>query len=290
MTKKLTLLLMTTAISIILVACAKEPPKCSDEATITLVQQIILDKVVETDRLSDAETKANIRIDLPRASAFDEKIKKYRCEAKLTVGGNYELPISYESQLDDKNQHIVLVANIDRSTLLTLQSFIVGSIQRSRDGNVVTTAPNASATNSNSPALETQTTGFKEPKGVTTPFKSRFGELFIDAEKVLTFKGKPVSPLIQGNSSLSLVDYQQGKVSDLFIVQDTGGTACPAQYYFVTLSAEGVKQSKVFGTCSDLLKTQKKGELIIVSMPGEKGAHIFTLEGNEVLDNGKPSK
>lgn len=136
----------------------------------------------------------------------------------------------------------------------------------------------------------TQSPSFAEPKNVATPFKSRFGELSIDAENVLTFKGKPVSPLIQGNSSLSLADYQQGKASDIYVVQDTGGTACPAQYYFVTLSAEGVKQSKAFGTCSDLLKTQKNGEGIIVSMPGANEDHIFTLAGNEVFDNGKPAK
>ncbi|MBY0575401.1 MAG: hypothetical protein K2P67_02250 [Gallionellaceae bacterium] len=73
-----------------------------------------------------------MKIDFPRASAFDGKIKKYSCEAKLTVGGMYELPIAYESQLDDKNQHIVSVGGIRRADLFALQAGMIEGIRKSR--------------------------------------------------------------------------------------------------------------------------------------------------------------
>lgn len=125
------LIVATMAVSV-LAACEKEPPKCSDEDTFSLVRKIILDQLGGSEGLSEKEIKDNMRIELPRASAFDEKIKKYSCEAKLIAGEMYQLPISYESQLDDKGQHIVSVAGIRRGDLFGLQAGIIEGIKNSR--------------------------------------------------------------------------------------------------------------------------------------------------------------
>lgn len=113
--------------------CAKEPPKCSDEATFSLVRQIIADQLGGREGVTDKELQDNMRIEFPRPSAYDEKIKKITCEAKLIAGGTVEMPITYESQLDDKNQHIVSVGGISRRDLIALQLAIANGIQKGRE-------------------------------------------------------------------------------------------------------------------------------------------------------------
>lgn len=132
MAGKISTLIKVTVVAIFLVACAKEPPKCSDDETFALIRQIIMDQLGGSEGLSEKEIKENLVIELPRASAFDEKIKKYSCEAKLIAGGMYQLPITYESQLDDKNQHVVSVGGIGRGDLLGVQSGMIEGIKKIR--------------------------------------------------------------------------------------------------------------------------------------------------------------
>lgn len=113
--------------------CAKEPPKCSDEETFSLIRQIIIEKVGGEKGITGEEIKNNMKIELPRASAFDEKIKKYSCEAKLIAGGTIELPITYESQLDDNNQHIVSVGGISNGDLRSVAYAIAQGIAADRE-------------------------------------------------------------------------------------------------------------------------------------------------------------
>ncbi len=117
----------------IVAGCANEPPKCSDESTFSLIRQIIVDQLGGREGVTDNELQENMKIELPRASAFDEKIKKYSCEAKLIAGGTIQLPITYESQLDDKNQHIVSVGGISRGDLYRLQNAITNGIKEGRE-------------------------------------------------------------------------------------------------------------------------------------------------------------
>ncbi len=127
--------IMVTVIATFLAACAKEPPKCSDEDTFSLIRKIVLDQVGGGEGLTETEIKENIKIELPRASAFDEKIKKYSCIAELNVGGTIQhpIPITYESQLDDKNQHIVYVGGISRVDLFSMQAGMIEGIKKSRE-------------------------------------------------------------------------------------------------------------------------------------------------------------
>jgi hypothetical protein len=100
---------------------------------------------------------------------------------------------------------------------------------------------------------------------------TRFGSLSINDQNILLFQGKSLTPTIQGNNSLSVLGTYPLKNSDAVLIQDNGGTACPAQLYFVELSKKGVKATSVFGSCSDLVEAKQTGEIITVTMPGFMG-------------------
>lgn len=141
MTGKISAVAMVTVMAVFLAACAKQPPKCSDDNTFSLVRKIILDHIGGSEGLSEKEIQENMKIELPRATAFDEKIKKYSCEAKLIAGGMYQLPITYESQLDDKNQHLVSVGGISPGDLFSVRLGVIEGIKKSRAERDITTKP-----------------------------------------------------------------------------------------------------------------------------------------------------
>ena len=127
MNGKISGVLAVGVMSVFLAGCSKAPPKCSDEDTALLVRKIILDQFGGSEGLTEKEILENLKIELPRASSYDEKIKKYSCEAKLVAGNKYQLPITYESQLDDQNQHVVSVSGIALGDQYLLkQAFIEG--------------------------------------------------------------------------------------------------------------------------------------------------------------------
>lgn len=100
---------------------------------------------------------------------------------------------------------------------------------------------------------------------------TRFGALKINDENVLLYKNRPLNPEIQGNNSLSVVGTYQLGNSDVVLVQNNGGTDCPALLYFVTVSASGVKATPAFGTCNDLINVKQIADSISVTMPGFMG-------------------
>ena len=136
MKNKVRSIAIVTFLSALTVGCEKEPPKCSDEDTFTLVRQIIVDqrggRKAATDKELHKAFQDSIKIELPRASAFDEKIKRFSCEAKLIVGGSPELPITYESQLDDRNQHIVSVGEMSRGNQIAIEVAFVKVFMKNR--------------------------------------------------------------------------------------------------------------------------------------------------------------
>jgi hypothetical protein len=133
---------------------------------------------------------------------------------------------------------------------------------------------------------------------------TRFGSLKINDENMLFYKNRPLSPEIQGNNSLSVVGTYQFGSSDVVLIQDNGGTACPAQLYFVTTSASGVKASSAFGTCADLIDIKPMADSISVTMPGFTGPfeskaaqrkaakekHVYVFKSGLLTENGKPVK
>jgi len=130
---------------------------------------------------------------------------------------------------------------------------------------------------------------------------TRFGPLQIGGEfgNLLSFKGHR---LVRGDNRLSLVETFRMGAADVILVQETGGNACPALYYFVRVSASGAKATAAFGTCDELTQVTRKGDTISVSLPGylgpfepaaarEKAAreqHVFTYRAGVVSEKGEP--
>ena len=140
----------------------------------------------------------------------------------------------------------------------------------------------------------------QEENTITT----RFGALTISDAGTLLFKGNPFDPPFKPENSLGLSERYQIGATDVVLVTDNGGTACPAIYYFVTVKKSGAKITPAFGTCSDLIKIKRTGDSISVSMPGYQGPfnskraqlragrerHVFIYRAGVVTENGKPVK
>ena len=58
--------------------------------------------------------------------------------------------------------------------------------------------------------------------------------------------------MVQGNSRLDLVAHYELDGQDVVLLQDTGGTGCPALFRFATLSPQGIAVTPEFGSCSDI--------------------------------------
>ena len=155
-------------------------------------------------------------------------------------------------------------------------------------------------TSAKNPAMETSVLGYEKT------MKTRYGVLNVREEgNTLLFKGKPVTPAIEGNSSLSIVaSYELGK-NDVFLLENAGGTACPALYRLVTINGAGLRATPEFGTCSEIIyPTSDLKESVTVAMPGFRGPFnpvaeqqkmrmtktVYTYRNGQVSENGKPIK
>lgn len=56
--------------------------------------------------------------------------------------------------------------------------------------------------------------------------------------------------VVQGNNALDMVAHFELEGHDIVVLQDTGGTGCPALYRFATLTPQGIAATSEFGTCS----------------------------------------
>jgi uncharacterized protein YecT (DUF1311 family) len=126
----------------LLLACSKEPPKCSDPATVSLLKDIVFDKLnLDTgarEKIGVQLLDSLLGVDNARPSAYDEKIKKFSCEATLVAKGNgdkgdsYSLPVQYESQLDDKNNHIVALKGVLVADLRQVDLYLATGIENAK--------------------------------------------------------------------------------------------------------------------------------------------------------------
>lgn len=80
------LVMAISASVMVALGCASEPPKCSEEDTLSVLKELVSKSFLEFDEASKDELSESIRFELPRATAFDEKIKKFSCEARLVAG------------------------------------------------------------------------------------------------------------------------------------------------------------------------------------------------------------
>jgi hypothetical protein len=131
--KKLLTTIILPALTCILAGCAQEPPKCSDEKTLTTAKRLVAEMVGNVDALranSIDDILAHLRLDIPRATAYDEKIKRYTCTAKVIAADMYEVPFTYESQLDDKKDHIVAVSGFGSGDLFSMQGAVFTALHK----------------------------------------------------------------------------------------------------------------------------------------------------------------
>ena len=133
---------------------------------------------------------------------------------------------------------------------------------------------------------------------------TRFGALTVNDDKMLLFKGHPLKPPIEGNNSLDVGEPYQIGSTDVVLITNNGGTACPSLYYLVTISASGAKSSPLFGTCAEVTTVKRTGDSISVYMPGFQGPfesqrkqlraarekHVFIFRAGVVTENGKRVK
>lgn len=133
---------------------------------------------------------------------------------------------------------------------------------------------------------------------------TRFGSLEVNDGNVLLFNNQVLNPEIQGNNSLSLIGVYQVADSDVVLVQDNGGTGCPALYYLLNISSSGVKPTPEFGSCTDLIFVKKMKKSIVVKMGGyrhissskaefkkaSKEKFTYVFKGGVLTENGKRLK
>jgi len=111
-------------------------------------------------------------------------------------------------------------------------------------------------------------------------------------EPKLLLNGKKI--LEPETFSLDIVrTFAIGETDVVLVMDNSGGTACPVQYFFVTVTLQGTaKLSPEFGTCSDLAKSTQSGSKISVTMPKMTGlgnAKYVYFNGS-ITENGKPIK
>jgi hypothetical protein len=132
-------------------------------------------------------------------------------------------------------------------------------------------------------------------QGYDSSVKTRHGTVSVRAQDhVLLFRGKPVVPVIEGNSGMSIVaSYEQGQAAVL-LMQNTGGSACPAVFRVLTVAAGGVRMTPEFGTCSDIIYPSfdaKTGLKISMVRMGEgplaKTVYQWSPDGR-LTENGQP--
>jgi hypothetical protein len=133
---------------------------------------------------------------------------------------------------------------------------------------------------------------------------TRFGNLGLDEENYVIFKGRRVEPPMQANSALEMGEPVRLGSSYVVLVTIIGGTACPYLYHFVTVSKAGAKATGEFGTCNQATDVKRSASSIVVSMRGFRGPfepeasrkkafrehHTFIFRDGVVTENGKPAK
>ena len=115
-------------------------------------------------------------------------------------------------------------------------------------------------------AMETVVFGYDKSK------LTRFGRVSIrESDNRVMFRGAAVLPALVDANPLTIVANYEIGANDVLLLQETGGQACPALFWFVTLTTKGVHTTKPFGSCSDVIYPRFKGTQITVSMPGSAG-------------------
>lgn len=128
---------------------------------------------------------------------------------------------------------------------------------------------------------------------------TRFGELSVRRDEVLRFNEQPLEPLLKGNDGLYVGNPFVIGESDVVLVTNVGGTACPRLYWFVSVTRSGARATPSFGTCSVALTVTRAGDTIRVTMRGYRGpfepeaerskaaaqTHVFVFHDGVVIED-----
>lgn len=125
-----------------------------------------------------------------------------------------------------------------------------------------------------------------EKSEVTTPM----GTATVSEDNVLLLNGQPTVPVVKGDFSLSIERHTAFRGGyALLLMNDSGGTACPAQYRWVLLDAtRGLVASPEFGTCSDSVDVSQADNSLMVTMPKADGRSVmYAFDGTTVFEDGR---
>lgn len=283
--------IVVTLITILLIGCSKEPPKCSDDNTIALVKKIIIDSG-KSNELTEKEIQTiydNIKIEHARPSAFDAKIKKYSCEAQL-IAGSHKMPINYESQIGDKGQHIVSVSGFSKGDLFMVALGIADALRKSEAARS-DTIPQPQQSKLEQPNQASEQNVAIAP-GEGKQAVTRHGRLTIVGDlnnMQLMFNGRK----LRDGDGLSLSiekKFMTGNSDIILVMNNSGGTACPVRFFFVNIKGENdVQLSPEFGTCSDQIEVSQNEEQIILKMPDSSGKKVqYSYIKGIITEDGKP--
>lgn len=95
--------------------------------------------------------------------------------------------------------------------------------------------------------------------------------LTVDGKSELLFHNHPLQPPIRGNSALDIGRVFHMDSTDVVLVKDIGGTACPYLYYLVTIRDSKAQATPEFGSCTEAVSASRKGDSIVLTMHGYRG-------------------
>lgn len=220
------------------------------------------------------------------------------------TGDVYYLHKGELKTLAKKDRNIILVLFICAVSINVFRAVVDTSttetIQPAVDKSVTGRPAQPESATAETPT-DTKTTALIPLTANAQNIPTRFGGMAVSAENVLLYKNHPLDPSVAGNNSLSVIGTYSIGNEDIVLIQDNGGSACPALYYFVTVTASTAKATPSFGTCTDLIEVNKLTDSISIRMPGflgpfepvqdQKNAmkekHIFIFKDNVLTENGK---
>ena len=199
--------------------------------------------------------------------------------AKVT-GNAITQPIRYTVQeTDDRKQVVVKSEGVDAVAKLVGNLAFLALMEHALDLSGGTPAaalpasmPAATVAGASAPppAAASGPPAAVEETGPTTV--TRYGPITVNKDPELLFHGKPLTPPLGGNNSLDVHQKFEIGADDVLLIQNTGGTACPAQFHFVRVTASGAQATPAFGTCTDLVEVARDGDAVRVTMSGYMGS------------------
>jgi len=118
--------------------------------------------------------------------------------------------------------------------------------------------------------------------------ETRYGHLTTNEHAQLILNGRLVKPAIQANSSLSIKESYRIGEDHVVLIENIGGSACPALFNFVSVRANGAQSYPTFGTCSDIYQAERSGDSVVITMQGQENeSHQYIFANGVLMDNGK---